>query len=104
MFRPGPLVRSPDRKQPRQGEPTGQGYAETLDPKARFFVDYRLPAYTYDKLSVGLIDAHEYVHDPMAMDVHEKLTRAYDRLPAREGAVASRATISSAQRHRLHLG
>jgi uncharacterized protein len=53
-----------------------KGYAETLDPKAKFFVDYRLPAYTYDKLSVGLIDAHEYAHDPMAMDVHEKLTHA----------------------------
>src|SRR5882757_9361752 len=24
-----------------------KGYAETLDPKAKFFVDYRLPAYTY---------------------------------------------------------
>ncbi|MBZ5687847.1 MAG: glycoside hydrolase family 127 protein [Acidobacteriia bacterium] len=53
-----------------------KGYAETLDPKAKFFVDYRLPAYTYDKLSCGLIDAHEFVHDPMAMDVHEKLTHA----------------------------
>ncbi len=53
-----------------------KGYAETLDPKAKFFVDYRLPAYTYDKLSVGLIDAHEFVHDPMAMQVHEKLTHA----------------------------
>ena len=53
-----------------------KGYAETLDPKAKFFVDYRLPAYTYDKLSVGLIDAHEYVNDPMAMQVHEKLTRS----------------------------
>ena len=53
-----------------------KGYAETLDPKAKFFVDYRLPAYTYDKLSCGLIDAHEFVRDPMAMDVHEKLTRA----------------------------
>jgi uncharacterized protein len=53
-----------------------KGYAETLDPKAKFFVDYRLPAYTYDKLSCGLIDAHEYAHDPMAMDIHEKLTRA----------------------------
>lgn len=52
-----------------------QGYAKTLDPKASFFVDYRLPAYTYDKLSCGLIDAHEYAHDPMAMVVHEKLTR-----------------------------
>ncbi len=53
-----------------------KGYAETLDPKAKFFVDYRLPAYTYDKLAVGLIDAHEFAHDPMAMDVHEKLTRS----------------------------
>ena len=53
-----------------------KGYGETLDPKAKFFVDYRLPAYTYDKLSCGLLDAHEYAHDPMAMDIHEKLTRA----------------------------
>src|SRR5579863_2628851 len=53
-----------------------KGYAETLDPKAKFFAGYRLPAYTYDKLSCGLIDAHEYVHDPLAMDIHEKLTRA----------------------------
>jgi DUF1680 family protein len=53
-----------------------KGYAETLDPKAKFFVNYRLPAYTYDKLSCGLIDAHEFAHNPQAMDVHEKLTRA----------------------------
>ena len=53
-----------------------KGYGETLDPKAKFFVDYRLPAYTYDKLSCGLIDAHEFAHDPMAMDIHEKLTHA----------------------------
>jgi DUF1680 family protein len=53
-----------------------KGYGETLDAKAKFFVDYRLPAYTYDKLSCGLIDAHEFAHDPMAMEIHEKLTRA----------------------------
>src|SRR6202041_880121 len=53
-----------------------KGYGETLDPKAKFFVDYRLPEYTYDKLSCGLIDAHEYAHDPMAMEIHERLTRA----------------------------
>ena len=32
-----------------------KGYAETLDPKAKFFVDYRLPAYTYVKCSCGFI-------------------------------------------------
>jgi DUF1680 family protein len=53
-----------------------KGYGETLDPKAKFFVGYRLPAYTYDKLSCGLIDAHEYARDPIAMEIHEKLTRA----------------------------
>ena len=53
-----------------------KGFGETLDAKAKFFDGYRLPGYTYDKVSVGLIDAHEYVHDPMAMDIHLKLTRA----------------------------
>lgn len=53
-----------------------KGYSETLDAKAKFFDGYRLPAYTYDKLSCGLIDAYEFAHNPMAMDVHEKLTRA----------------------------
>ncbi|HTU51840.1 MAG TPA: beta-L-arabinofuranosidase domain-containing protein [Acidobacteriaceae bacterium] len=53
-----------------------KGYGETLDPKAKFFVGYRLPAYTYDKLSCGLIDAHEFAHDPLAMGIHEKLTHA----------------------------
>jgi uncharacterized protein len=59
-----------------------KGYGETLDPKAKFFVDYRLPAYTYDKLSCGLIDAHEYAQDPMAMDIHENRG-----LPARESTL-----------------
>jgi hypothetical protein len=53
-----------------------KGYGETLDAKAKFFVDYRLPAYTYDKLSCGLIDAYEFAHDPLAMEIHERLTRA----------------------------
>ena len=53
-----------------------KGYGETLDDKAKFFAGYRLPAYTYDKLSCGLIDAYAYVGDPLAMEVHERLTRA----------------------------
>lgn len=53
-----------------------KGYAETLDAKASFFAGYRLPAYTYDKISCGLIDAHEFAHDPIALKVHERLTRA----------------------------
>lgn len=73
-----------------------KGYGETLDPKAKFFVDYRLPAYTYDKLSCGLIDAHEYAHDPMAMEIHERLTRAI-------GAYLPEKALSRAeQRSRPH--
>lgn len=53
-----------------------KGYGETLDSKAKFFAGYRLPAYTYDKLSCGLLDAYEFAHDPQAMEIHEKLTRA----------------------------
>ncbi len=53
-----------------------KGYADTLDDKAIFFKGYRLPAYTYDKLSCGLIDAYEFARDPIALDVHEKLTRS----------------------------
>ena len=53
-----------------------KGYGETLDPKAKFFIDYRLPAYTYDKLSCGLIDAYEFANNSQAMDIHEKLTHA----------------------------
>src|ERR1700681_2379450 len=49
-----------------------KGYAETLDPQAKFFAGYRLPAYTYDKLSCGLIDAKEFADDPQAMEIHEK--------------------------------
>jgi len=52
------------------------GYAATLDDKATFFAGYRLPAYTYDKLACGLIDAHEFCHSPSAFETHEKLTRA----------------------------
>lgn len=48
------------------------GYAETLSPK--FFEDYNLPAYTYDKLVVGLIDAYGYAGLDNASTVLARLT------------------------------
>ena len=33
-------------------------------------------AYTYDKTSCGLIDAHEFAEDPDALDVHWRATQA----------------------------
>src|SRR5947209_7248743 len=45
-------------------------FAETVEPSGKFYVDYHLPAYTYDKTSCGLIDAHEFAKCPDALDVH----------------------------------
>ena len=53
-----------------------KGYAETITPAGRFYVDYHLPAYTYDKTVCGLIDAHEFAHDPMALGVLKRETDA----------------------------
>jgi len=53
-----------------------RGYAETLDPSGKFFVDLRYPGYTYDKLVCGLIDAYSYAGDATALDVLAATTRA----------------------------
>src|SRR5580658_1491283 len=45
-----------------------RGFAQTVDTEGKFYVDYRLPAYTYDKTSCGLIDAHEFAACPDALD------------------------------------
>jgi uncharacterized protein len=42
-----------------------EGFSKTITPK--FYVDYHLPAYTFDKTCCGLIDAHEFAQDPVAM-------------------------------------
>ena len=47
-------------------------YAKTIDGK--FYVDNRFPAYCYDKLVCGLIDAHQYVGDPLAWEILGKTT------------------------------
>jgi DUF1680 family protein len=53
-----------------------RGYAATVDPAGKFYVDYRLPAYTFDKTCCGLIDAHEFAEDPTAMDALWRSTQA----------------------------
>lgn len=73
-----------------------KGYAATVDPEGTFFKDYRFPSYTYDKLSCGLIDAHEFADDPDALAAHEKLTRSV--LPYLPEKALSRAE----QRSRPH--
>jgi uncharacterized protein len=53
-----------------------RGFAETVEPTGKFYVDYRLPGYTFDKTCCGLIDAHEFARDPIALDVLKRATDA----------------------------
>ncbi len=51
-----------------------KAYATTISKK--FFENYYLPAYTYDKLAIGLIDAYRYAGVTEAKAALEKLTDA----------------------------
>jgi len=51
-----------------------KAFAPTVTTK--FYNDYHLPAYTYDKTSCGLIDAHEFAADDTALDVLNAATDA----------------------------
>jgi len=53
-----------------------RAFSATVEPKGKFYVDYRLPAYTFDKTNCGLIDAHEFAADPIALDVLKRATDA----------------------------
>ena len=53
-----------------------RAYAETVEPAGKFYVDYRLPGYTFDKTCCGLIDAHEFAGDPIALQVLKRSTDA----------------------------
>ena len=73
-----------------------RGFGQTVGSEGKFYVGYHLPAYTYDKTSCGLIDAHEFAQDPNAMDVHWRATQAV--LPFLPEKALSRAE----QRARFH--
>jgi uncharacterized protein len=67
-------------------------YAKTIT--ADFYIKNRFPAYTYDKLLLGLLDSHSYANDPEAMAILEQTTKtALPHLPghAIEHDVAWRA-------------
>ncbi|HEX4156305.1 MAG TPA: beta-L-arabinofuranosidase domain-containing protein [Acidobacteriaceae bacterium] len=51
-----------------------RGYAATVSPK--FYADYCLPCYTFDKIVCGLIDAHQFAQDPIALSVLDHATGA----------------------------
>ena len=47
-----------------------RNFAPAITP--HFWDDNRFPAYTYDKISIGLIDAHEFAQAPDALKVLDK--------------------------------
>ncbi|HEV2325443.1 MAG TPA: beta-L-arabinofuranosidase domain-containing protein [Terracidiphilus sp.] len=51
-----------------------RGYAETIT--TNFYKGYPLPCYTFDKINCGLIDAHQFAHDPDAMPALARATDA----------------------------
>jgi uncharacterized protein len=53
-----------------------RGFGQTVEPSGKFYAGYHLPAYTFDKTSCGLIDAHEFANCPDALDVHWRATQA----------------------------
>jgi DUF1680 family protein len=53
-----------------------KGFGETVEPSGKFYVDYRLPGYTFDKTCCGLIDAHEFAGDANALPVLKLATEA----------------------------
>jgi hypothetical protein len=58
-----------------------RGFAPTVTEK--FYVNYPLPAYTFDKTNMGLLDAHAFAADPMALPVLSHATDAVlPHLPA----------------------
>ncbi len=51
-----------------------QGFAAASSTK--FYQDYNLPAYTFEKTNCGLIDAHQFAREPDALAVLDKATDA----------------------------
>jgi DUF1680 family protein len=74
-----------------------RAYAATVDPDGRFYRDNRFPAYTYDKLVGGLIEARTLAHDAVALATLERTTQAAVRyLPSR--AVARNGAFAAIRR------
>jgi len=73
-----------------------RGLAQTMDPSGRFFVDLRYPGYTYDKLVIGLLDAHSWAGD------RDALHTLYAATLAARPHVADHALTAEEQQQRPH--
>ena len=64
-----------------------RGYAAAISP--HFYEGNRFPAYIYDKVSIGLLDAHEFAGDPKAFPALDATIKAV--LPYLPAKALSRA-------------
>jgi len=53
-----------------------RGFADTVDTDGKFYRDNRFPAYIYDKLAGGLIDAKRHANDDRAVATLRRATQA----------------------------
>ena len=53
-----------------------RAYAATVDAEGKFYRNNRFPAYTYDKLVGGLLDARQLCHDDAALATLARTTQA----------------------------
>ena len=74
----------------------------TITP--RLYDGYPLPAYLFDKINIGLIDAHAFAADPQGAAGARRRARRGAAAPAGEGADAAADGGAAASQHRLHLG
>ena len=74
MLRMDARTRSPDRSRPAPRNRLVKGYADTPIPTTVLLIT--ACRHTPTTSSPWLNDAYEFAHDPMAMQVHEKLTRS----------------------------
>src|SRR5258706_1575738 len=59
-----------------------RAYAATIETEGRFYQDNRFPAYIYDKLVGGLVDARVLAHDATAVrELHRTTVAAEPHLP-----------------------
>ncbi|MBV9760843.1 MAG: glycoside hydrolase family 127 protein [Acidobacteriaceae bacterium] len=53
-----------------------RAYAATVEPGGKVYIHNRFPAYLYDKTVCGLIDAHQFAGDPLALPTLRRATDA----------------------------
>src|SRR3954466_5764219 len=86
---------SGDARAKAKVERLGAGFAPTISPA--FYKDYPLPAYAFDKIVAGLVDAHRFAGDRQALRLLGSATDAV--LPYPPGRALARQVVEK-QTHR----